>query len=113
MAVARAAVECAYEGVRGGFKDLMVLSGKDVGGFPRRAGVVTIVEIYRYIYLLDESLMGRWIRINENEEGNIGRKMEARITHLLCLNSWCCVTLSYTPSDQVWWLACNYQLQRS
>ena len=52
----------------------MVLSGKDIGGFPRRAVVMTIVEIYRYIYVLDESLMGRWIRINENEEGNIGRK---------------------------------------
>ena len=32
--MARAAVECAYEEVRGWFKDLMALSGKELGGFP-------------------------------------------------------------------------------
>ncbi len=53
MAVARAAVECAYEEVRGWFEDLMGVSGKEMGGVSRRAGVVMIVEVCRYICVLD------------------------------------------------------------
>ena len=42
MAIARAAVECAYGGEGGGSVDLVVLSGKETGWISRRAGVVIV-----------------------------------------------------------------------
>ena len=51
-----------------------MLNGKEIGGFTRRAEAVMIVDIYRYIYVLDGYRMCRWIRMDGNEEGNIGRK---------------------------------------
>ena len=57
--MARAAVECAYGGVRAGFEYLMVLSGKETGWISRRTGVVIVSEVCRYICVVDGYRIGR------------------------------------------------------
>ena len=90
MAMARAAVECAYEGVRGWFEGLMGLGVEEKVFFEGE------LELWWLLTFADTSMYWMYTGTVDKDGwewlGKERAKIKARISHLLCFDSSCCLT---------------------